>query len=78
MRSSGPVYVSAKRTHRFLAPFWLEVADIEKVMTAKVGIFRWVRFQKRTQIQGVLVAAKAVSSENEPKSGWIVFYVQVA
>jgi hypothetical protein len=47
-----PLYVSAKRTHRFLAAFVMEVPVNTLVMAEGCERNRWVRFGKRTHRRG--------------------------
>ena len=50
----GPLYVSAKRTHRFWRKNLVEHPYVTILMTFAEEIFRWVRFPKRTHREGVL------------------------
>ncbi len=52
----GPIYVSAKRTHRFGAPLFLYHICCQLFMSFAVTFCRWVRFGKRTQFWGVFGA----------------------
>src|ERR1017187_6737224 len=47
-RQRGPIYVFAKRTHRFLFVFWMEVVMNTLVAQETRDGNRWVRFGKRT------------------------------
>jgi hypothetical protein len=60
----APIYVSAKRTHRFAAGFFTQPTMHMRVAEKMDGNFRWVRFGKRTHREGVM---KSFSS----KSGFI-------
>ncbi len=53
-KAEGPIYVFAKRTHRFLADFLVE-ATVNTLVATKISERnRWVRFGKRTHREGVL------------------------
>ena len=53
VRSSAPIYVSAKRTHRFRTDFLMQPAFRVWVVAETLEGNRWVRFGKRTQFRGV-------------------------
>ena len=61
-----PLYVSAKRTHRFLTDFLVEVVMSTLVARETCKRNRWVRFRKRTHREGVL---KGVEGKNEGEIG---------
>src|ERR1017187_1423542 len=53
-QARGPIYVSAKRTHRFLQKFMMQQSIHEMVIDKIHRGNRWVRFGKRTQFRGCL------------------------
>jgi hypothetical protein len=59
-----PLYVSAKRTHRFFREKMLYPFCLQRFVRETMGIFRWVRFGKRTHREGVLAVDMMVLSQN--------------
>src|SRR6266404_2726308 len=53
-QSGEPIYVSAKRTHRFFHGKLVYSIGRQRVVRETRGFFRWVRFGKRTHRRGVL------------------------
>jgi len=60
-----PLYLSAKRTHRFSEEFVLEVVMNKSVKREMDEGNRWVRFGKRTHRRGFLRGSEAVNGANE-------------
>jgi len=60
----GPVYVSAKRTHRFGGGNVMESLYYQRLMWFAERFCRWVRFGKRTQIEGLNDAVMWVLRQN--------------
>jgi hypothetical protein len=52
-RVRGPIYVSTKRTHRFLRIFLMQLPLHTVFAMEMCGEIRWVRFGKRTHREGV-------------------------
>src|ERR1035437_5442179 len=50
--ATGPIYVSAKRTHRFAMAFSIHHLYLQTLTSFAEGFCRWVRFGKRTQNRG--------------------------
>jgi hypothetical protein len=48
-----PLYVSAKRTHRFFERFFAYHQHCQELMSFAESVCRWVRFGKRTHREGV-------------------------
>src|SRR5882724_10919615 len=63
-QSREPIYVSAKRTHRFFHGKSVYSIGLQRVVRETRGFFRWVRFPKRTHRRGVLRADMMVLRQN--------------
>src|SRR6267154_2390135 len=51
----GPIYVSAKRTHRFSVRIFMQLSLYWHIAEKIHAKFRWVRFGKRTHRERLLV-----------------------
>src|SRR5438046_8735372 len=56
----GPIYVSTKRTHRFMRIFLMQHSRHEIFKDKTRHGNRWVRFGKRTQFRGVFGVVKTM------------------
>jgi hypothetical protein len=58
------LYISAKRTHRFLPGFFMQLARHEWVAMECYRGFRWVRFGKRTHRRGLFGGSRVKTNPN--------------